>query len=939
MNALPIVFGAPTVLFGLAALPIIWWLLRLTPPRPKTELFPPLRILAKVLQKEETPAKSPWWLTALRLLIAALIVITLAKPVINPTETQISADGTLAIVMDNGWSTASDWQDRVNTAAELIDDAEAQNVPVSIVFTADALHNATPDTATRARERLQAAVPRPIHNDPRTALSTLVTTLERDGIGTLAVLTSGIARDDSIEAWQSLMALSPGEIRIVEKTEPDALALTAASNEANGFSISASRLGEADAETRFVTANDSQGRPIASGELTFEAASSTASTLLTVPFELRNDFASITVDGGADAGSRYLLDENARRRRVGLISAEPIDLTQQLLSPLFYLTRALEPFADLVVPEAEELSSAISELIEQRPSVIVMADIGTIPDEMEDTLFDWINKGGLLLRFAGPRIAGGDASDPFVPVELRRGERALGGALSWSEPQPLAAFAQHGAFAGLSRPDDVTVNRQVLAEPSPDLAARTWASLADGTPLVTSRAFGSGRIILFHVTAEATWSNLPISGHFVEMLRRSVMLSRSAIGAQGVVEEIILPPYRLLSASGAVTTPSGAVQPLKILSDILPQVSFDNPPGLYGTESGFIALNLMRANEPLPRFTFPEFSGPVQRVDYTRSGSTDLAPYLLTAAFVLLLADTLIVLFMSGAFSRLMMRNIRKASGTTAAILLLATALAALPAELRAADNKPGDADILASLDRTHLAYVITGDQRTDRTSRLGLNGMTRFLNYRTSLEPGDPVGVDIETDPLSLYSMLYWPMSVDADPPSREAISRIDTFMKNGGTVLFDTRDALAGLSDQGLVTPETALLRAILAEIDIPALEPVPQDHVLTKAFYILNEFPGRYRGSPLWVEAILDTDNLRDRPARGGDGVSSIIITGNDLAGAWAIDEKDIPLFPTVPPDPLQREHAYRSGVNIMMYMLTGNYKADQVHVPALLERLGQ
>ncbi|MEM9107964.1 MAG: DUF4159 domain-containing protein, partial [Pseudomonadota bacterium] len=514
-----------------------------------------------------------------------------------------------------------------------------------------------------------------------------------------------------------------------------------------------------------------------------------------------------------------------------------------------------------------------------------------------------------------------------------------GGALSWSEPQPLAAFAQHGAFAGMSTPDDVTVNRQVLAEPSPDLAARTWASLADGTPLVTSRSFGSGRIILFHVTAEATWSNLPISGHFVEMLRRSIMLSRSSMGAQGAVDEVILPPYRLLSANGSITTPSGAVQPLKILSGILPPVSFDNPPGLYGTESGFIALNLMRDNEPLPRFEFPAYEGTVERADYTRDSSTDLAPYLLSAAMLLLLADTLIVLFMSGAFSRLLLaRSMRSAGGTTAVVLLIAGVAFAVPQSAWSADPKAGDEEILAALDRTHLAYVITGDDETDRISRLGLNGMTRFLTFRTSLEPGEPVGVDLENDPLSLYSMIYWPITVNADPPSREAISRIDAFMKSGGTVLFDTRDALAGLGD-GSVTQETALLRAILADIDVPALEPVPQDHVLTKAFYILDEFPGRYRGSPLWVEALLDAENAEDRPARGGDGVSSIIITGNDLAGAWAIDENDIPLFPTVPPDPVQREHAFRSGVNIMMYMLTGNYKADQVHVPALLERLGQ
>lgn len=937
MSALPIVFGAPALLFGLAALPIIWWLLRLTPPRPRTEIFPPLRILARVLKKEETPSRSPWWLTALRLLIAALIVIALAQPVMNPREIRISDAGPLVIVMDNGWSTADDWQDRLSVAAELIDDAEAQNVPVSIVFTAEEGHDATLDTAARARERLQAIAPRPLHGDHNAAVAAVLTALQETPTGTLAALSSGLSAGDADAAWQSLIARAPRDVLVFDNETTQIIALASANNEANGFSITAERRDDDHAETHFVTANDAQGRPIANGQLRFEAGATTGTALFDVPFELRNEFASVSVDGIANAGARYLLDESARRRRVGLLSAEPLDLSQPLLSPLYYLTRALEPFADLMVPEQPELSGAIRELVEQRPSVIVMADIGTVPEDVEETLSGWIDRGGLLLRFAGPRLAGGDSGNPFVPVDLRRGERALGGALSWSEPQPLAAFSESGAFAGMSRPDDVTVNRQVLAEPSPDLGSRTWASLADGTPLVTSRAFGDGRIVLFHVTAEATWSNLPISGHFVEMLRRSILLSRSTVGQQGVADEVVLPPHRLLSASGSVTTPSGAVQPLKIVSGTLPPVSFDNPPGLYGTESGFVALNLMADDDTLIPFELPEFSGPVVHSEYVRSSSVDLAPYLLTAAMLLLLADTLIVLFMSGALSRLTMRRAHTAAGTLLIGFVLVFATTIEPA--RAADEKPGDADILASLDRTHLAYVITGDQRTDRTSRQGLNGMTRFLTYRTSLEPGEPVGVDIETDPLALYSMLYWPITVNAEPPSREAISRVDAFMKNGGTVLFDTRDALAGLGQAGVVSPETARLRAILAELDVPALEPVPQDHVLTKAFYILNEFPGRYRGSPLWVEALMDSENPDNRPARGGDGVSSIIITGNDLAGAWAIDDNNIPVYPTVPPDPVQREHAFRSGVNIMMYMLTGNYKADQVHVPALLERLGQ
>jgi hypothetical protein len=113
-----------------------------------------------------------------------------------------------------------------------------------------------------------------------------------------------------------------------------------------------------------------------------------------------------------------------------------------------------------------------------------------------------------------------------------------------------------------------------------------------------------------------------------------------------------------------------------------------------------------------------------------------------------------------------------------------------------------------------------------------------------------------------------------------------------------------------------------------------------VLTKSFFLLDAFPGTLCGRAALGRGIhRQTDDPAIRPARAGDGVSSILITGNDMAAAWAEDDRGYPMFSTVPPDPWQREYAFRAGVNIVMYMLTGNYKADQVHIPALLERLGQ
>ncbi len=294
----------------------------------------------------------------------------------------------------------------------------------------------------------------------------------------------------------------------------------------------------------------------------------------------------------------------------------------------------------------------------------------------------------------------------------------------------------------------------------------------------------------------------------------------------------------------------------------------------------------------------------------------------------------MVVLLMGGALARPMRRTL------PTAVLALAALLSVAPSDpARADDAKPGDDVILERLDNTHLAYVITGEPEVDQLSEDGLRGLTDFLTYRTTLEPAPPVGLDITKDELSFYPIIFWPISASAPMPSSAAISRIDAYMRAGGTVLFDTRDQFSALGDESGPSANGERLQAILANIDIPPLEPVPSDHVLTRAFYLLTSFPGRYSGSPLWVEARQEAKATTSGVASSGDGVSPILITGNDLLGAWAVDANGASVLPTVPPDETQREMSFRSGVNIMMYMLTGNYKADQVHVPALLERLGQ
>lgn len=931
MNALS--FATPAVLSALLALPLIWWLLRLTPPRPQQEVFPPLKILARVLKREETPAKSPWWLTALRMALAAAVILALAGPVLNRDTTALSNAGPLALVVDNGWASAPDWERRTQAAATLIDAAERADLPVSIAFTAEPAHDATPESAPAAREKLAAARPRPLEPDRARAIESLGEALAGTRPGTLVFLTDGIETDAGNPVMQRLSALEPGELRMVEGDTARVVALTAVNNGATAMTARAVRLEGGAPLAATVSALDAQGRAIASGQLAFGPGEREATADIALPFELRNDFARLQIDGFQTAGSVRLLDDGFKRRRVALISGESGSDFQPLLQPLYYIERALAPYADLVKPESADLAVSIPALLEQNPSAIVMADVGRLPAGVYEPMQRWLANGGTLIRFAGPRLAAAPADDPLVPVLLRQGERAFGGALSWSEPQPLAPFPPAGPFAGLPEPSEVTVTRQVLAEPVPDLAARTLASLADGTPLVTMREDGAGRIVLFHVSAEATWSNLPISGHFVEMLRRLVQLSRSGGVSSETQAATTLPPWRLLTASGGLTAETGNARPLTLSPTAPPRASFDTPPGLYGSEDGFTALNLLPADASLTPVAATA-SVPVTRLALAGDAARPLSPWLYLAAFLMLLADSLIILFMNGAFRRL--PKARTAAAALAALALLAPLS---PDPARAADDsRPGDEAILDRLETTRLAYVVTGEPAVDRISEQGLAGLTDFMLWRTALEPGKPVGLDISKDELSFYPIIYWPVSASAPMPSPEAISRIDAYMRAGGTVLFDTRDQIGGIGG-GETSPNTERLQAILGNIDIPPLEPVPENHVLARSFYLLHDFPGRYAGSPLWVEARADGQNGSTSLSSSGDGVSPILITGNDFAGAWAVDGAGNPVLPTVPADEMQREHAFRTGVNIMMYMLTGNYKTDQVHIPALLERLGQ
>jgi hypothetical protein len=936
MAGLPLSFTEPMLLLGLLSLPVLWWLLRVMPPRPRRIEFPPTRLLFDIAPKEETPSRTPWWLTALRLLAAALLILAAAGPVWNPQTGLAGSHAPLVILLDDGWSAASSWDTRVKAADELIANADNDRRGVALVPLSEPSRDITLMTGGTARVALRQLTPKPYSIERVETLPAIQRFLKATGDCEIAWLSDGVDTGRGPEFLEGLSkTIGDRALTIFEGGTAPPLALVAAENAAAKMTVKVLRADGGGVAAGIVRALDLKGSPIGEARFTFAPQDREAEAAFDLPVELRNDIARLEISGERSAGAVQLLDKRWRRRAIGIVSGSSSDTAQPLLASTFYLTRALAPFADVRLGDRGAPQQAITQFLDQKLPMIVLADVGTLSPEIRERISAWIEQGGVLVRFAGPRLA--QADDDLVPVKLRRGGRSLGGSLTWEKPQHLASFAADGPFAGLGVPKDVTVNRQVLAEPDAVLATKSWASLEDGTPLVTGERRGKGVVSLFHVSADMRWSDLPMSGSFVEMLRRIVDMSGytsnpgAGVASQAAAETVA--PLHILDGFGSFGPPPSTAKPLP--ADFRDRATSEHPPGFYGPADGPLAVNTLAAAD---RIAPLDTSGlRARRASYTNAEPRDLRGMLLSSSLALFLIDAIVVALLGAGFAALLRR--RAVSAALAFAFLLATMLGA-PSPSRADDS---DDFAIKATSQTRLAYVVTGNADVDSIVKAGMSGLTLFLAQRTALEAGDPVGVDPAHDELAFFPLIYWPVVPGAAKPPQDAINRIDAYMKQGGTVLFDTRDAIEAPPGDGGAsqTPGMLALRNILSSLDVPELEPVPREHVLTKTFYLLRDFPGRFNTGQTWVETLPreDDDEAASRPARGGDGVSPIIITSNDLAGAWAIRPDGQPMLPLTPGEPRQREFAFRAGVNIVMYTLTGNYKADQVHAPALIERLGQ
>ena len=921
----PLGFAAPMLLLALIALPILWIILRAVPPAPIRRRFPGVALLLGLTDEESQADRTPWWLLLLRMLAVAAVIIGFAGPVLNP-QTERAGTGPLLVLMDATWADARDWDSRMQRVDALLDEALRAGRTVAVVPLTqlpETVQFVAADVAKRDLPNIKPAAWEP----DGAALTAWTGTLT--GEFETFWLSDGLARDSRDPL---LTALETHGLVTVFQTPRQTLGLRPARFQDGAIMVSAVRTPVGpQVETQVAAIGlDPSGveRQLAVVPLIFAPGDGVAEIPMDLPQELRNRVSRFELVGVRSAGAVSLTDDALKRREIALIAGSSDREGLELLSPLHYLHEALAPNADLIDGEN---AGSIAEIIQANPDVIILADVATLAEGEAAAVQEWVEAGGLLVRFAGPRLAASDlgriAEDPLLPVRLRSGGRDVGGAMSWGEPKSLAAFAETSPFFGLPIPDDVTVNAQVMAQPDPTLADRVIAQLTDGTPLVTRKSLGQGQVVLFHVTANAEWSTLPLSGLFVQMLERLAVSSRPVGPLEEDLAGTTWVPEAVLDAFGSLTdidTLPGV--PGEELAKAVPGPALQ--PGLYAGEDRRIAVNVIGAETVLAPAAWP---ARIVVEGMAALRETLLKGWLLALAVGLLVIDILASLFLSGR-----LRGARSGLATVLALVLLIPLTPQARAQALSAEDFA-----LQAVSAVTLAHVITGDASVDDEAQAGLYGLSQTLFQRTSVEPGTPMAVNIETDELAFFPFLYWPVTANQPLPSQDAYDKLNSYLRQGGMILFDTRDADIGGFGSG--SPEGRKLQAIARGLDIPQIEPIPPDHVLTRTFYLLHEFPGRFMGPELWVEAAPPGAELVEgMPFRNlNDGVTPVVIGGNDWAAAWAMDDYGTYLYPVGrgSAGERQREMAFRFGVNLIMHVLTGNYKSDQVHVPALLDRLGQ
>ena len=421
-----------------------------------------------------------------------------------------------------------------------------------------------------------------------------------------------------------------------------------------------------------VRAIDPKGSPIGEARYAFAPQDRETEAAFDLPVELRNDIARLEISGERSAGAVQLLDKRWRRRAIGIVSGSTSDTAQPLLASTFYLTRALAPFADVRLGDRGAPQQAITQFLDQKLPMIVLADVGTLSPEIRERISAWIEQGGVLVRFAGPRLA--QADDDLVPVEAaprrtqpRRqshlGKAAASGLVRgrWTVRRPRGAEGHHRQPAG---------------------AGRTGCGAGDQELGLAGRWHAAG-----HRRASRQGRGQPVSCQRRHALVRSADVRQLRRDAAADRRHVRLHLRRRAPASPAKrarrrwrrcarSTASARSDrrprpPSRCRADFRDRATPEHPPGFYGPADGPLAVNALAAADRIAPLDTSSLQA--RRASYTNAEPRDLRGMLLSASLALFLIDAVIVAMLGAGIAALLRR--RAVPAALALALALSTVL------------------------------------------------------------------------------------------------------------------------------------------------------------------------------------------------------------------------------------------------------------------------
>ena len=864
---------SPLALFALIALPIIYIVSQFIPKTPKTNNFGAVFILKNLISTKPIPKQAPLWLKILRMIIAGAFVFACAMPILqNPNSAQIISKN-LLIIIDDDVANANEFSQIKSEIKNYIDVESAKNNNLKIIVQNCNANILNPiNNGQNAKNYIDIISPKQILCDRENIIRAL------QGVNSnyrILYFSDNIEQKNDKQYFDILSRISGGDL-IIRRPNTNFALIEKANIEKNGLRINIVSKGQFSQKITLYGENSKilTNHNVQNGD-----------NFIEIPQNILRLVQYIKIDGQNNAAANYIID--AFNRRPLVFAPKPIASDHPLLSDAHFISSAMETIGDVKYYDGKfDLKHA--------PNAIIFGDTENFDENDTNILTQYLKNGGTIIRFLGPKSLSKEESPFFTaPINLDPHVLSTGFAV---ENITIAQLPKNSIFSDIILPPKINIGQSILFKSSNN-DAKSLINLSDGAPLLSMREIGAGKLYMFHTSAAPIWSDIGLSNLQLAFLKRIVLqTSAKSIPANTLEANIILRPSIIIDANGQLTKTISGIKPFITPITTQTKVDNDHAAGIYEGNGASLVINAGTNIKELKPQNFPKHQ------DFKSDNKFfALYSYLLVFGFLLFLIDNIIL--------NLPKLNFKKAISIISALFLC---VIFLPHETRAQENS----------DDIKLTYIITQDNITNEQAKSGLAGISQILRRRTNIEPSGIIGLDPSKDELSKHPIIYWLLPKTSQSLPAEAIQNLNKYMQNGGILFIDTR----GLS----MEPNRAqdILKTAVNGLKIPPLEKVPPEHVLKKTFYILQNFPGFYSNSSLWVQSAATTNYSAN------DGVSPIIISNGDMARAWAQRTTETG-FDAINED-FAHELSLRVGINIYLYALTGQYKADQVHVRSLLER---